>query len=218
VEVKPKIPRPTLKRLSLYSRELGKLLAMDKATVSSKQLGSTLSLSDAQVRKDLAFLGQFGHPGVGYSVTILHATLLRTLGLDRKWEAALVGAGNIGRALLAYPPFEAQQFSISAVFDVDERCIGQELDGRIVYSMDELERIVGEEGIQLGIIAVPADVAQDVTQRLIEAGVTGILNFAPRHLDVRDAVNIVSVDFTLALQQLAIEVTMGVSGSSEEDA
>lgn len=218
MELKPKIPRPTVKRLSLYLRELSSHLAAERATVSSKQLGSVLGLTDAQVRKDLAYFGQFGHPGVGYSVPVLHSHLLKILGLDRSWSAALVGAGNIGRALLSYRRFEEQNFCISAVFDCDATCIGQEIDGRVIYPIEELDRVVRQGAIRLGIVAVPADAAQDVADRLIEAGVTGILNFAPRRLDVHNAVSVSSVDFTLALEQLAFQVSLGFTGSLDDDA
>lgn len=217
MEFKPKIPRPTVKRLSLYLRELGAHLDAERSTVSSKQLGTVLGLTDAQVRKDLAYFGQFGRAGVGYSVPILHAHLLKILGLDRSWSAALVGAGNIGRALLSYPSFEKEHFRISAVFDHDPRCIGEEIEGRIVHSIDDLEQIVREGEIRLGVVAVPAESAQEVAERLIEAGVTGILNFAPRRLDVGNAVSVASVDFTLALEQLAFEVSLGLTGTIDED-
>ena len=218
MELKPKIPRPTGKRLSLYLRELGAHVAAERATVSSKQLGSVLGLTDAQVRKDLAYFGQFGHPGVGYSVPLLHSHLIKILGLDRSWSAALVGTGNIGRALLSYRRFEEHNFFISAVFDRDSSCIGQTIEGRVVYPMDDLDRVIREGSIRLGIVAVPADVAQEVADRLSDAGVTGILNFAPRRLDVHKDVSVSSVDFTLALEQLAFQVSLGLTGSLDDDA
>ena len=217
MEVKPKIPMPTVKRLSLYLRELGTHLASERVTVSSKQLGAPLGISDAQIRKDLAFFGQFGHPGVGYPVKELHSRLLRILGLDRTWNAALVGAGNIGRALLSYPHFEEQKFSITSVFDHDPDCIGQVIDGRVVLPMEDLGSEIIEREIRLGIVAVPAVVAQNVADRLVNAGVTGILNFAPRRLDVHNGVTVTSVDFTLALEQLSFQVSLGLTGSLDDD-
>lgn len=217
MEVKPKIPRPTVKRLSLYLRELGALLATGRSTISSKQLGSVLGLTDAQVRKDLAFFGQFGHPGVGYEVAKLHAHLRTILGRDRVWNAALVGAGNIGRALLAYDRFDEQDFHIAAVFDGESSCVGKSYGGRVVHPMEDLKRLVGEHEIKLGIVAVPGESAQAVADLLIESGITGILNFAPRRLDVHNAVSITSVDFTLALERLAFQVSLGLTGSLDDD-
>lgn len=213
MEAKPKIPRPTVKRLSLYLREVGLLAAAGRRTVSSKQLGSALGLTGAQVRKDLAFFGQLGHPGIGYEITRLHAHLRQVLGRDRTWNAALVGVGNIGRALLAYQRFAQEDFRITAVFDSSDSTIGQEYGGRAVHGMNDMPALVSHHEIKLGILAVPADSAQHVADLLIEAGVTGILNFAPRRLDVGDTVSVTSVDFTLALEQLAFQVSAGLTGS-----
>src|SRR5262245_44300564 len=130
-----RIPRPTVKRLSLYLRELEALAGRSQETISSKQLGDALGLTDAQVRKDLACFGQFGHPGVGYRVPDLIGQLRRILGTDHKWHAAVVGAGNIGRALMAYPRFIRKGFDIVAVFDSDPKVVGQEVCNHKVRPM-----------------------------------------------------------------------------------
>ena len=218
MDLKAKIPSPTVKRLSLYFRELGERRAMDSdATMSSRQLGDALGFSDAQVRKDLAFVGQLGHPGVGYSVTLLHDNLRRILGRDRSWEAALVGAGNIGRALLSYRRFEIQNFHITKVFDNNPATVGTKISDRTVLDISELERQLGDSGTHLGIIAVPAQDAQAIAERLIGVGVGGILNFAPRRLEVDDSVAVLNVDFSLTLEQLAFQVNLGRSDSAREE-
>jgi len=211
-----KIPRPTVKRLSLYLRELESQLAQESHTISSKRLGEALALTDAQVRKDLAFFGQFGHPGIGYRTKELIGQLRTILGTDRQWNAAVVGAGNIGRALMAYDKFRRNGFDIVAVFDANAAIVGQQIAGHKVRPMDDLPKLVAERAIKIGIVAVPAEAAQEVTESLIEAGVLGILNFTPKRLDVGDAVSVVSVDFSVALEQLAFQVSLGLTGSLDE--
>ena len=217
MEAKSKIPRPTVKRLSLYFREVGALVAGGQRTVSSNQLGAALGLTGAQVRKDLAFFGQLGHPGVGYELTRLYDHLRQVLGRDRVWNAALVGVGNIGRALLAYQRFAEEDFHIAAVFDSRKEIIGKEYDGRTVMPMESLPSMIRKNEIKIGIVAVPASAAQQVADELIKAGITGILNFAPRRLDVHDEVSITSVDFTLALEQLAYQISLGLTGLIEDE-
>ncbi len=217
VNNKTRIPRPTIKRLSLYLRELELLEERAQNTISSKQLGDALGLTDAQVRKDLAFFGQFGHPGIGYKVPELIGKLRKILGTDRSWNAAIVGAGNIGRALMPYARFRRKGFEIVAVFDRDPAVQGTVIAGHMVRPMSDLPQLVKERNILIGIIAVPAESAQEVADHLIAAGVRGILNFAPVRLDVHDQVSILSVDFSLSLEQLAFQVSLGLTGSLDED-
>jgi redox-sensing transcriptional repressor len=213
---KPRIPRPTVKRLSLYLRELEPLADRDLQTLSSKQLGDALGLTDAQVRKDLAFFGQFGHPGIGYKVSELIKELRKILGTDRQWNAAIIGAGNIGRALMPYTRFRRKGFEIVAVFDGDSKVVGTTVAGHKVRPMSDLKSLVKDRNIQIGIIAVPAQAAQQVADALIDAGVRGILNFAPVRLDVHKKVSVASVDFLLSLEQLAFQVSLGLTGSLDE--
>ena len=133
-----KIPRPTVKRLSLYLRELETRTEREQQTISSKQLGQALGLTDAQVRKDLAYFGQFGHPGIGYRVSELTGRLCQILRTDRTWNTVIVGAGRVGRALMAYERFHNKGFEIVAVFDSDPTVIGQEIAGHRVRSMADL--------------------------------------------------------------------------------
>jgi len=216
VPPRPKIPRPTVKRLSLYLREIETRSELGHKTISSKQLGQALGLTDAQVRKDLACFGNFGHPGVGYQTTELIAELRNILGTDRQWNAALVGVGNIGRALMSYGRFRRKGFDIAAVFDSDPTIVDQDIAGHHVHSMKDLAGLVKERDIKIGVVAVPAAHAQQVADQLIAAGVLGILNFAPKRLDVHDKVSVVSVDFSVALEQLAFQVSLGLVGSLEE--
>ena len=213
-----KIPRPTVKRLSLYLRELETRVEQDQQTISSKQLGAALGLTDAQVRKDLAYFGQFGHPGIGYRLSELTDRLRQILRSDREWHAAVVGAGRVGRALMAYERFRRKGFEIVAIFDNDPSIIGQMIVGHRVRPMADLPALVKERDIKIGILTVPADAAQRVCDELIDSGVMGILNFAPVRLDVRDAVSVTSVDFTVSLEQLAFQVSLGLKGSLDEEA
>ena len=214
---KSRIPRPTVKRLSLYLRELEAQDERGQQTISSKQLGAALGLTDAQVRKDLAFFGQFGHPGIGYRIAELIGQLRKILGTDRHWNAAIVGAGNIGRALMPYTRFRRKGFDIVAVFDRDSSVIGKEISGHKVRPMSDLPSLVRERNILIGIVAVPAEAAQEVANALIAAGVKGILNFAPVRLELNDQVSVASVDFLLSLEQLAFQVSLGLTGSLEEE-
>lgn len=212
-----KIPKPTVKRLSLYLRELEARAEAGVQTISSKQLGTALGLTDAQVRKDLACFGQFGHPGIGYSVEELTGQLRRILGTDRNWNACVVGAGKIGRAVMGYQRFRRKGFEIVAVFDNNPEVVGSMADGHRIRPMKDLRKLVREREIRIGIIAVPADGAQEVADRLIDAGITGILNFAPVRLDVHDAVAVNDVDFSVSLEQLAFQVSLGLTGPLDED-
>lgn len=209
------IPNPAVRRLSLYLRQLEAFARDNRKTVSSKQLGQSLNLTDAQVRKDLAYFGQFGHPGIGYRVDDLIARVRHILGTDRTWNVLLVGAGNLGRAMMGYRGFMAKGFNVVAVFDSDPSKAGQALRGLTVQPMDELESTVRQHGIRMGILAVPADVAQDVADRLVAAGVRGLLNFAPISLSVPESIAINSVDLAVQLEQLAFQLNFGVIGEVE---
>lgn len=203
----PKIPRPTARRLSLYLREVQLRLADGSRRISSRQLGETLGLADTQVRKDLRWCGPFGGSGVGYDATALRDRLRTVMGLNRTWNAVLVGAGNIGRALLGYGRFEGEGFRIVGLFDKSKSLVGKRIAGSVVRPVSELAKVVKEHDARIGIIAVPREAAQEVGQLLVDAGVSGILNFAPTRVDAGN-VPVTSVDFTVALEQLAFEITM----------
>lgn len=203
------IPLPAVRRLSLYLRQLETLAREGIGTVSSKELGQTLGLTDAQVRKDLAYFGQFGHPGIGYRVDDVIRRVRHILGTDKTWHAALVGVGNLGQALAAYGGFVEKGFRLVAVFDSDGAKISQPVTGLndiCVQPMSELDATVAKRGILLGIIAIPAEHAQSVADRLVKAGVRGILNFAPTALTVPETVAVSSVDLAVKLEQLSFQV------------
>lgn len=206
------VPDPAVRRLSLYLRELELMLVAGRETVSSRELGKSLGYSDAQVRKDLAYFGQFGHPGIGYRVTELIARIRRILGTDRVWKALVVGAGNLGQALVSYRGFLKKGFQIVAAFDNDPNSIGQHIggaDGLEIYAFDRVVELVQSMGIELAILAVPADAVQRVADRLVEAGIKGILNFAPTSITVPQALPLASVDLSVHLEQLAFKIGTG---------
>ena len=202
------IPNPAVRRLSLYLRQLESFSRKGRKTISSKQLGESLNLTDAQVRKDLAYFGQFGHPGIGYRVDDLILQVRKILGTDRTWNVLLVGAGNIGRALSSYRGFGAKGFQLVAVFDNDPSKVGKKLGPFVIQPLAEVPAAVEKHGIRLAIIAVPADAAQDVADQLIAAGVRGILNFAPVSLSVPEGVALNSVDLAVQLEQLSFQVNL----------
>jgi redox-sensing transcriptional repressor len=202
------IPNPAVRRLSLYLRQLEDFARKDRRTISSKQLGESLNLTDAQVRKDLAYFGQFGHPGIGYRVDELIAQVRRILGTDRIWNVLLVGAGNLGRAMMGYKGFNAKGFNVVAVFDADPAKVGLKLGDFIIQPMEQLEETVRTYHVRLGIVAVPADHAQMVADRLIAAGVRGLLNFAPVSLSVPPHIAVNSVDLAVQLEQLSFQVNV----------
>jgi redox-sensing transcriptional repressor len=202
------IPNPAVRRLSLYLRQLEAFRRKDRRTISSKQLGESLGLTDAQVRKDLAYFGQFGHPGIGYRVDDLIAEVRRILGTDKTWNVLLVGAGNLGRALMAYRGFASKGFQLVAVFDNDASKVGKRQATFTVQPLSELAQTVRQQNIRLAMIAVPADFAQDVADQLIESGVRGLLNFAPVSISVPSHIAINSVDLAVQLEQLSFQVSL----------
>ncbi len=203
------VPKPAAQRISLYLRHLEALQAQGTETISSRELGSALGLTAAQVRKDLGHFGQFGFPGVGYKIPELIRQIRRIIGTDRVWNVALVGMGNLGTALTRYRGFEKKGFQIVAVFDADPRVVGKKACGTEVLPIDDLATVVRERDIQLGILAVPAEEAQAVADRMAAAGIQGILNFAPRVLTLPETVHSVTVDMAIQLEQLTLMLSQG---------
>ncbi len=202
------IPTPAVRRLSLYLRQLEAFQDTNLRTVSSKQLGQALRITDAQVRKDLAYFGQFGQPGIGYDVDELIAKLRHILGTDQTWPVLLVGAGNLGRALLSYKGFQSKGFDVVAVFDEEASLHGRKVgeNGPTIQPMGKLDAVVKDTQIRLAILAVPAIVAQSVTDVMISAGIKGILNFAPVALQVPRGVSVANVDLAVHLEQLSFSI------------
>ena len=200
------MPKGVVSRLSLYLRELQQLLRVGKKTISSSNLGRRLGVTDAQVRKDFAYFGQFGYPGVGYRCEELVTEIRRILGTDRTWPVALIGCGNLGQALLGYRGFGKQGFEVVAAFDVNSETVGQTFEGLTVLHLDEMPAIVAQRQIRLAILAVPAKAANHAVESLVSAGITGILNFAPVTLNLPKTVSVVGVDLAMELEQLAFAV------------
>lgn len=205
-ESEPLVPKAVVTRLSLYLRELEVLLASEQETVSSRQLGKLLGCTDAQVRKDFAYFGQFGYPGIGYRTEEIVQALRHILGTDQSWPTVMIGAGNLGSALLGYRGFQKRGFEIVALLDNAESKIGNVIEGLAVQSTDLLPQIVKQHRVSLGMIVVPASVAQTVADQLVATGITGILNFAPASLHLPPGVSVVSVDLAIELEQLAFAV------------
>ncbi len=203
------VPAPAVGRLSLYLRELEGLLKQDCQTTSSKELAETLGYTDAQIRKDLAYFGQFGHPGIGYRVDELIDRIRWILGTDRTWNVLVVGAGNLGQALATYRGFQRKGFRIVAIFDNDPAKIGQRIGSTPVLEIlpvDRLAEIITERSVRIGIITVPGDAAQQVTDAMVAAGIKGILNFAAASLAVPDNMPLASVALAVHLEQLAFRI------------
>jgi redox-sensing transcriptional repressor len=213
------VPKVVVSRLSLYLRELQRLEAAGQETISSGQLGTLLGFSDAQVRKDLGFFGQFGYPGVGYRCDELIRAMRDILGTNQPWPVVMVGVGNLGQALLGYRGFGRQNFSIYAAFDADPAKVGQTIQGILSSApLDDLPEVVKSSGIRLGMIVVPAEHAQSVAERLVAAGIEGIVNFAPVTLSLPPQVQIVAVDLAIELEQLSFAVTSKLAKAAAESA
>jgi redox-sensing transcriptional repressor len=202
------IPNPAVRRLSFYLRQLEAFKRKDRRTISSKQLGESLGLTDAQVRKDLAYFGQFGHPGIGYRVDDLIAQVRHILGTDKIWNVLLVGAGNLGRALLAYKGFTAKGFTLAAIFDSDPNKVGKKFASFTIQPLTELETTIRQHSIRLAILTVPAEAAQAVADQLIAAGIRGLLNFAPVSLQLPPDIALNAVDVAVSLEQLSFQVNV----------
>jgi redox-sensing transcriptional repressor len=196
-------PNPAVQRLSLYLRELEHLAARGVQNASSRQLAGLLNITAAQVRKDLGYFGQFGRRGVGYHVASLAAALRRILGTDRTWNVVVVGAGDLGRALLRYRGFAGRGFNLVAAFDVAAGKVGRKVAGVPVYALRKLPQVVRKHDVKLAVLTVPAAAAQQAAELLCEAGVTGILNFAPTALQTPDGVAVGLVDLAAHLEQLS---------------
>ena len=205
----PKIPEMTIRRLSVYTRCLLQLEEDGVKTVSSTELAERFSLNSAQVRKDLAYFGEFGVRGIGYYVSGLKAELQRILGLDREWAVALVGFGNLGSALFHYKGFGRQGFRIAVVIDDDPAKIGREIDAVPIVSSRDMAREIKARGIQIAIVAVPPEAAQTVTEQLVAAGIKAVLNFAPTRLRVTRDVRLKNVDLSIELETLSFYLAKG---------
>src|SRR3990170_2794413 len=196
------IPPVVIDRLPLYARALAALESQGREVVSSQEMGSLLNVTPAQIRKDLSYFGRFGKQGRGYNVRRLLDELRQILGLDRQWRMALVGIGRLGRAILGYEGFAPQGFRIVEAFDTDPTVIGTSINSLAIKNTGELEKVLATSPVDVGIVAVPGETAQDVIDALIRCGVRAILNYAPIAAHVPRGVHIKRIDPVLALQSM----------------
>jgi redox-sensing transcriptional repressor len=200
----------TTNRLSVYLRCLNELDASGVQAISSQSLAEQYQLNAAQIRKDLAYFGEFGVRGVGYYVKDLRRHLRQILGLDRHLRVAIMGAGNLGLALADYPGFRQEGFEIAALFDAADEKIGHESRGGVpIYDIKDLKRVVRRERLDIAVIAVPAHHAQPVVEQVVLAGIKAILNFSPGTLKVPADVKLKSVDLTVSLESLSFYLAQG---------
>ncbi len=204
---KRRVAEAVVARLSTCCRALDELDREGVEIISSEELGERAGYSAAQIRKDLSSFGEFGKVGKGYYVKELKETICQILGIDRTWNVALAGAGNLGSALLAYPGFKERGFKIVAVFDNDLRKIGKKWENIILQDVSEMTEKIREQDIQIGIIAVPAAVAQGVADMLVFNGIRAILNFAPTRIVVPEGVRLRTADLSRELECLSYFLT-----------
>ena len=202
-----KIAESTVRRLSLYLRFLEEFEEQGKATISSDALAHRGGTTSAQVRKDLSFFGSFGKRGLGYSVPGLAGRLREILGLGRKYKVVLLGAGKIGSALVQYRGFRHRGFEIVGIFDVDPDKIGKRWDGAVVSDVKDLEARVRAQPVDIAVVVTPAEVAQELADRLVRLGVKAILNFTPLQLAVPEDVAVKNVNLALELEALSYALT-----------
>jgi redox-sensing transcriptional repressor len=203
----------TAGRLSVYLRSLNVLAAAGVKTVSSKALAEQFHLNAAQIRKDLAYFGEFGIRGVGYYVTELRRQLRVILGLDRPVRVAVIGAGNLGMALADYPGFRREGFVVVSMFDVDRAKVGRKSKGGVpIRHVDDFAESVKEEGIDIAVIAVPDEAAQPVADLVVSAGIRAVLNFSPGSPRVPASVKLKNVDLTVSMESLSFFLARGDDG------
>ncbi|CAA7599444.1 CoA-binding [Acididesulfobacillus acetoxydans] len=201
-----KIPEATIIRLSVYSRYLTEVDRKGIITISSGDIAEGVGVSPAQVRKDLAYFGEFGTRGVGYNVKDLRRHILKILGLSVDWSVSLVGLGNLGLALSSYKGFRERGFVITSVFDSDPQKVGTFVHGVEVMPVERLEEVVRQNRTQIGIICVPSAASQEIADKLVRAGVQAILNFAPGVLNVPPEIELRNVDLAVNLEVLTFNV------------
>ena len=198
-----RIPEATVARLPVYLRSLLELAGRGTVTISSEQLADLAGVNAAKVRKDLSYLGSYGTRGVGYDVEFLLFQMSRELGLTQDWPVVIVGVGNLGHALANYAGFTERGFPVGALVDSDPAKVGEQVGDLVIRSIDDLDAIVAELGSAIGVVATPGAVAQEVTDRLMAAGVRSILNFAPVVVSVEPGVSLRKVDLAVELQILS---------------
>ena len=213
----PQVPGVVVERLPQYLRALTHLQEIGLEVISSQQLGEFLQATPAQIRKDLSYFGRFGKQGRGYSIPNLLLQLRRILGLDQTWNVAVVGVGRLGRSIISYPGFEPEGFRVVCAFDSNSQIIGQMAGGLLVHDFANFREVAEAEGVKIAIVAVPAGVAQDVIDQLVEADVKAILNYAPKSAIVPNDVRIQNVDPVVSLQSMTYYLNPHANGEVMED-
>ena len=198
-----RIPDATVARLPIYLQLLTEQLEREVANISSDELATLAALNAAKVRKDLSYMGSYGTRGVGYDVEYLVYQIRRELGLDHEWSIVILGAGHLGQALTGYGGFSERGYSIEGIFDIDDQKVDVTVGGVRVRHLDELPQIVAQCSVSIGVIATPAESAQDAADRLVKSGVTSILNFAPVVVNVPLGISVRRVDLSVELQILS---------------
>jgi len=203
-----KIPMATISRLSIYTRTLQELLEEEVDVISSERLAKQCAVNPAQIRKDLAYFGEFGVRGVGYRVADLLNQIKEILGLNRPWNLGMVGVGNLGSALIRHANFIRHGYVFTAAFDVDPQKVDRRLpNGLVIRHLDEMDEVVKERDVHVGIITTPSSAAQSVANQLVLAGINGILNFAPIQIQVPNCCHVENVDFTIKLDSIAYHLS-----------
>ena len=197
------IPEATIARLPVYLRALTALADREVTTASSEELAAAAGVNSAKLRKDLSHLGSYGTRGVGYDVEYLRYQIAREIGLTQDWPVVIVGMGNLGQALAGYGGFASRGFRVVGLVDNDPRRVGEAYGGVTVRHIEELSALVADSGVSIGVLTTPGHVAQEVADRLVDAGVSSILNFAPTVIVVPDGVDVRKVDLSIELQILA---------------
>jgi redox-sensing transcriptional repressor len=197
------IPDIVIRRLPIYLRTLRRLQDLGVENISSEDLGARIGVTAAQIRRDFSYFGRFGKQGKGYDIATLTEGIQHILKLDRCWDVSLVGFGQLGRAIAQYRGFESNSFRISAIFARNPIHVGDQVNGVVVMNEQFMEEVIPELGIRIAVIAVPADAAQDVADRLVSCGIQAILNYAPAIIRVPSHVRVREIDPTSALQSLS---------------
>lgn len=205
--VKSSIPDIIIGRIPLYLRELTEMIAEEKVITSSQELGQRLGLSSAQIRKDLSQFGEFGKQGTGYNIRFLTEQLRRILKVDQLWDIALVGVGDLGRAIANYSGFLDHGFQITNVYDIDPKKVGQRVGGFTIHDIASITADIRKRNLKIAMLAVPASDAQSVTDMLVEAGIKAILCYAPVYLKVPEGIKIQYIDPVLHLQHMTYYMT-----------
>jgi len=211
------VPEATIQRLPLYLEKLKLLQGIGVEDVSSRQLAESLDIKASQLRHDFHYFGGFSRPGRPYRVVVLVEALEQIIGVDTPVPTAIVGAGHLGQALANYGGLEQQGFPIRGIFDANPRLQGLEIRGQAIRDLDELETVCRAEGIKIGVITVPAASAQDVANRLVSAGVTGLMNFAPTELKVPGHVSVRHERLSVGFMALSFKVKCGILNAGGTD-